>query len=621
MPQPSIPARLAMSPGEQLLALTTLIATGMVGTWWGTVMLLGRLGDGRWPRLDSSVFGRALSHTAVHPGDPAGGLPQSMLVHRPAPLVFYLVAVGLVVAAGLALGLIVAVWRGALAAPGVLLTSLPRSVGHAHQRGARESRRQVRDGAQWARAEDLRDLVVRSPRPGRLTLGTWERRLLAGQERHSVIVVGPPGSMKTTGMAVPAILEWEGPVLATSVKSDLLRDTLARREQLGDVFVFDPTESTGIAGSSWSPLSSCDTWYGAQRTASWLCQAVHSTGRSGGGDFDFWYAAAAKLLGPVLFAARAGRHSMADVVRWIDTQESDQILDALEIAGDDGARNAWKANELRDSRQRSSIYTTTETVLAAYADPRVMAASRSGELTAAGLLDGGCHTAYVCAPADEQTRLRPLLSTLIYDVVSHAYAASTRSGRPLDPPLLIVLDELANIAPLRDLDTLASTARGQGIQLVSIVQDIAQLTSRYGPERSRTIVNNHHAKLILSGISDTETLELVSKLVGETALTQRSSSIGTDRGTSVSQSTTYRRLAPADVVRGQAPGEATLIYGHLPAAKLRLRPWFRDRDLQSLAAASGLNACHNHVLDLAAGGLARRRPHRSDRMTPGTGAG
>ena len=123
---------------------------------------------------------------------------------------------------------------------------------------------------------------------------------------------------------------------------------------------------------------------------------------------------------------------------------------------------------------------------------------------------------------------------------------------------------------------------------MSVVQDVAQLVSRYGQERARTIVNNHHAKLVLSGVGDTETLEMVGKLIGDTALTQHSMSSGDRRGHSMTQSTSYRRLAPAELVRGQAPGTGLLIYGHLPAAQLKLRPWFADHALQQIAAADGI---------------------------------
>ena len=55
-----------------------------------------------------------------------------------------------------------------------------------------------------------------------------------------------------------------------------------------------------------------------------------------------------------------------------------------------------------------------------------------------------------------------------------------RSGRPLDPPLLVVLDEAAHIAPLPELDGLAATCASHGIQFVTVWQDLAQVRARYG---------------------------------------------------------------------------------------------------------------------------------------------
>ena len=59
---------------------------------------------------------------------------------------------------------------------------------------------------------------------------------------------------------------------------------------------------------------------------------------------------------------------------------------------------------------------------------------------------------------------------------------------------------MANIAPLPNLDGLASTAAGQGVQLVTVVQDLAQMRARWG-DRAATIVNNHRAKIVGPGIS------------------------------------------------------------------------------------------------------------------------
>jgi hypothetical protein len=76
----------------------------------------------------------------------------------------------------------------------------------------------------------------------------------------------------------------------------------------------------------------------------------------------------------------------------------------------------------------------------------------------------------------------------------------------LEPPLLVVLDEAAHIAPLPELDGLAATCASHGIQLVTVWQDLAQVRARYG-SRAPTVLNNHRAKVFLPGIADPDTLD------------------------------------------------------------------------------------------------------------------
>lgn len=478
--------------------------------------------------------------------------------------------------------LIAAALLGAIALAVHLLDRYIREGGGARQRKVQ--------GARWAGKRDLRSLHVEGRQPGRLILGRQGRRLLAAEDRASVLVVGPSTvSLKTTGFAIPALLEWDGPVLATSVKSDLLMTTLARRDSLGKTMVFDPTGVTGIKSVKATPLSGCGSWRGAMRAAHRLASSARSSGSNGLEDADFWYAAAEKLLSPLLFAASANDGEMADVIRWLNdgpgTEE--EVTAQLTEAGSADALSAWNANWNREERQRSSIYTTAETIIGAFADPRVLDASSRAEYTPAELLDGNSNTLYLCAPAHEQERLRTLFAAMISELVAMVYEISAQTGKPLEPPLLIVLDEAANIASVPDLDVIASTGAGQGIQLVTIFQDLAQVQARYG-KRAKTIVNNHRAKVFASGIGDLDTLRYVSQIVGDGEFRHRSQTAGRRGRASATESSMYRDLAPANVVRGAQPGTSLLVYGHLPPARLSLRPWFQEPDLLDLAEGGKL---------------------------------
>jgi type IV secretion system protein VirD4 len=556
------------------------------GVLWLSGQLGGRLTSGHWlPMPVSSVPGLAFA-VARHPSTPRMAWPASARGLLPSTAALYGLSAAIAVVVALVVtGLVVTTWHGLAGA------------GRTADRGAPITSR-------WARRRDLATLRVRSTVAGRLTFGNLCNRrrlgpLLAGEARSSLIVLGPSQSGKTSGLAIPAILEWAGPVVATSVKADLARDTIKWRRSLGPVWVFDPTSATGLPRAWWNPVARCGDWRVARQVAAWLCAAART--RPGGmGDDDFWYAAAAKLLAPHLLAAAIGRRDIADVVRWIDVQDQDEVGELLDRAGVAEASRAAMASWERDERTRSSIYATAEMVLEAFADPVVAASAGASESTcpswsmspsapefwseirADELVAGQSSTLYICAPSHEQDRLHPVFATLIHEVLAAAIERASRLGGPLDPPLLLVLDEAANIAPIRDLDGLASTAAGYGVQLVTVFQDLAQIQARYA-ERAATVVNNHRAKIVLSGVSDPATLDYASKIIGEAEIGE--SSVTTDRrgGRSTTRAVRERRLLTDAQLRRLRPQEGVLIYAHLQPTRLRLRPWFTDSILRRRA--------------------------------------
>ena len=458
-----------------------------------------------------------------------------------------------------------------LALGGALLAGITQPGGAWTERRRRGRRRGVR----WARRRDLRPLLVAAdvvPR-GRLLLGVLPgvARLsgLAAETAQSLVVVGPTQSGKTTSLAVPAILGWRGPVLAASVKSDLLRHTLGTRARQGQVWCVDPTGCTGARASTWSPLTMCGQWRDACRAAAEICEAAKGVGTTGDG--EFWYATAAKLLAPLFVAAALDGRTMADVVRWVDTQEVGEVAAILERVAPLEVLHAAQATWYRDDRTRSSIYTTAETVLAPFAHPPP---GRSADSSfEPGQLLGGLHTLYLCAPAHDQRWLRGYFTALTQAVLAHAFASATKSGRPLDPPLLVVLDEAAHIAPLAELDGLAATCASHGIQIVTIWQDLAQVRGRYGA-RAPTVLNNHRAKLFLPGIADPDTLEYASRLIGDEEASHPSVTRDPTGRRSTTSTTGPRRLLPPEELRCLQRGRAVLVYGTLPPARLQLRPWW-----------------------------------------------
>ncbi len=541
-----------------LAALGAFLGVGVIV--WATGQLAARLTTGEWPKMAFSEIPPVLGRLPHHLSDPALAWPPRAARLLPGPVGFYLTLV-------LVLAPVVAV--------GWLALRLHTKSGH--------NAKATSGVARWASAPDLRGLIVSGPEPGRVIVGRHSGKLIAAAKRCSVLVVGPTQTGKTSGFAIPALLEWDGPIIATSIKDDLVRDTIDHRSSIGRVFVLDPTAGTGIPRATWSPLAGCETWQGAIERARLLMTSTHQTaGPASGVDqvnerFEGW---AERYLAALLRAAVLTGASTGQVISWIDYNNHDDPDKVLEAHGEQGARDAIFATQRMNARMRDPIIFNATAALRPFQEP-VVAAMEGNQLTPDAFLDGGANTLYLCAAVHHQERLAPLLATVLSEIVRAVYERSA-SGKPVKRPLLLLLDEVANIAPVKDLHEIASGGAGQGIQLVTICQDLAQLTRVYGQATTNTITSNHLAKLFLTSISDPQTLAYAGDVLGEQATRHQSHTTDRHGIPSVTESVTYRTLAPPNLLRELEPGHAILICQHYPAVKVALRPWFNDAQLRHL---------------------------------------
>ena len=277
-----------------------------------------------------------------------------------------------------------------------------------------------------ARARDTAVLAVRRPTAGRLTLGLHGRRLLAAEPQTSLAVVGPTGCGKTIGFAIPALLEWDGPIIATSVKTDLLDATLTHRAEVGTVWIYDPTSCTGLTASKWSPLSACTDWVGAMRVATWLCEAAQPKADSVT-DGDYWYSQARKGLAPYLYAAAKSGRTMGDVVRWIDLQEEGEVEAALiDAAGLDD--EMAELNRRGRRTELESVHTDevrNETIADARDRYRGTHGSRQGRWVEQDFLRW---------PAEVRAQIGQEIADRLADRVEEEFRAEARAARLADGP-------------------------------------------------------------------------------------------------------------------------------------------------------------------------------------------
>lgn len=443
-----------------------------------------------------------------------------------------------------------------------------------------------REGSRvWADMRYLRSkgFIATGDDSKRPTLGFLDGQRIWGTTLSSVLVMAPSGSRKTAAVVVPVVLGHKGPAVVASVKLDALVLTRDWRSKQGPVWVFDPSQSGGET-ARWSPLSMVHEWADALKAAKWL-QNSSKVNKGGEEARAFWDANARKVLAPLLMLAADQGLTMRHVTRWaaqVSTLEQ-HLAEAIQGLGIPSAYDYWISYTTLADKTKSSVNGTLFEVLEAWDHPEVaqaidVTADDAEVLEIETLLDQQ-GTLYLVAPASEQELFTPVFETLVNAIlmeVEHRSAAN--QGLPIDPPLLLCLDEAANIAPLRNLHQVASKGRGEGVLLVSVWQDGGQVVRIYGRDAARTVWSNHVNKMFLSGISDLDTLDELSRLVGKDSVER--ASVSTD-GTSRVQ-TSYRyediTVAPPEWLRQIDTDEAVVISSNVKPMRLQLRPWYSDTD-------------------------------------------
>jgi hypothetical protein len=514
----SIPASVvAVSEGEALRC-----APGRAVT--GTLRLVA---DGRW-------------------SDPASAYPARAREQMPAASTWWAIAAGLT---ALLAVVGVAAWRRL--EPQIARDRLGRRP--YDWRGARPR--------PWARGRDLPELTGRGSRRG-FTVGSIDGRQLRTKGEAHIAVIAPTRSGKTTRCVIPWLLEHDGPAIVTSTKRDVLDATRGWRERHGRIWVYDPF----AAGSAcWDPLDGCADWSHALRQSQWLADASQDGDSEVG---SYWRGEGAKLLAPLVHAAAIDERPIDDVIGWLDTQEAREPARLLKEAGAVPAAKQLQSVVALDPRNRGTTFMFAGSVLAAYRFPPVLATARTG-VSPKAFLDGAPNTLYLVASERDQRLLAPLVVGLLSSLL---HGAAERG--PLDPPLRVLVDEAANVAPLRDLPRFLSQAAGHGVRLATIWQSLGQMRERYG-SGSDTIMANSTAKLFMGPITDEATRRSLIDLLGDDI----------DAGRCATRTKVPK--AGAAALQQLGGDRALLVAGASPPAIVATRVWWRDRRLRNRSRRRG----------------------------------
>ena len=519
----------------------------------------------------------AATATLAHPGDPSAAWGTPM----PGPLLYWSLTAVLLLAVAGALTAVVSWWRRDTRSRAADPRRLPGTATRAEVTSAAGAKSVLR------RAAHTRPNLAKSaqPRPGEVgyLLGRSRGVQAWASVEDSMLLLGPPRSGKGLHVVIPVILDAPGAVVTTSTRPDNLTATMRAREAVGPVAVFDPQHlAAGVPGGlRWSPVRGCETPQTAMIRARGLAAGTGMSKSVDGG--DFWQAQTETVLRCLLHAAALDGRAAMDLYRW--SLDPATAVEAVTILGRPSAAPGWEdaleqaANA--DPRTRDSIWLGVRQALSALADPRVLdtVTPRGGESFDPATFLTSRGTLYVLGTATGAGAAAPLLAALVEDMVETARRlAAASTGARLDPPLLLALDEIGNLAPLPSLPALMSEGGGTGITTLAVLQSLAQARGAWGEQAAGAMWDAAIAKIILGGGSNARDLADLAALIGERD--DHTTSLTRGHRGERSTSSSVRRVPVMDTSRLRTLpfGTAVLLLRTAPPIVLDLQAWTDRRD-------------------------------------------
>ncbi|WP_436737644.1 type VI secretion protein [Streptomyces sp. BBFR102] len=298
------------------------------------------------------------------------------------------------------------------------------------------------------------------------------------------------GSRETRlDLAGRALQAAEGAALVVTSAPTLWAETKDARAKLGPVHLYDPSHLCDTPDRlRWSPSAGCQDMETATARSVALLAPVkpHSALDAAVAD------TAHTLLRCLLHAAETAGKGIKHLHRWSQGSRIQEAVTVLRThpraaAGSSGElESALTAHPVRRDQALQLIGKSLASLSSVHI--RNACGSNRSDASAVESFAGEGGTLYVVGESVEDPKSHPgampLVTAFASYVVEHGRRVAARSpaGR-LDPPILLLLEDLATVAPLPQLAGLLAAAPLEGIRPLVLLRSVEQARSRW-PDQS-----------------------------------------------------------------------------------------------------------------------------------------
>ena len=352
-------------------------------------------------------------------------------------------------------------------------------------------------------------------------------------EYHN-LVIGSTGSGKTQTIVKPMVnlLAKKGEsMIITDPKGEIYKYSASYLKEKGyRIIVLNFREPQ--RGNSWNPLSLPSQYYraGNQDKAIELLNDVALNilyDPSNKNESDFWEKSAADYFSGLALGL------------FQDAKEEEVNLNSINVMSTVGEERYATSNYIKEyfgmKGEKSNAYMFASSTINAPNDTKggLLATFRqkirnfsTGESLSEMLSYsdfnmkdiGNGKTAVFMIIHDEKKTYHPLMTIFIKQCYETLIDVAQENGGKLPVRTNFILDEFANMPPLKDVDAMVSAARSRDIRFTFIIQNFAQLNDVYG-DNVAEIIKGNCGNLVYLISTEMKALEEISKMCGEVKVT------------------------------------------------------------------------------------------------------
>jgi len=353
------------------------------------------------------------------------------------------------------------------------------------------------------------------------------------------ILFGSPGSFKTTSVVLPNIFhipyifknrEDKADLIITDPKSELFSLTANYLIENGyEVRVLDFINLK--YGDSLNPIEfiTCDKEL-MEISEGYITSISESSNITVSSD-SFWEQSEGQLLGALIGYVRQvfpkGSRNFKEVLGVLtsdnvkDFRKANELFKKYGIQG--ASKQLWNNFLLSEDKVRSNILIGLATKLKHFSTSGIenITSRTTVDITKFGAKKERPIALFILMPDKDRT-YSPIINSIMTTILNQLYKTANEYNNVLPNPVFLILEEMANIGRIPDIEIMLGTMRSRRIYPLLVFQSLPQMKNRYTKvwEDILSMCDTHY----YLGINDNFTADYCSNFLGKTTIKIQSQS-------------------------------------------------------------------------------------------------